>query len=261
MRAVIGGIIGARFFYIATRPDQFPDPLEWFMVWHGGLSLLGGITGAVLAGLPYVFRQRLSARLVLDSVAPGLALGIFIGRIGDLIIGEHLGGRTDFFLGWRCTGALRDPAAPYSWPGPTAQGCFEATVHQTALYDFLLGGAVFAALLLLERRPRFDGFFMAAFVVLYGSGRFVTDFARSADKNLVGTLTGSQVTALLAIAAVLLWILAARPTRRTPWAWSPPDFPHGWGDTDAEDPPSETQPAGDVATDSRPSDSEGPPHP
>lgn len=258
-RAVIGGIIGARFFYIVTRPDQFSDPLEWFMVWHGGLSLLGGITGAVLAGLPYVFRQRLSARLVLDSVAPGLALGIFIGRIGDLIIGEHLGGRTDFFLGWRCTGALRDPAAPYPWPGPTAQGCYEATVHQTALYDFLLGGALFAALLLLERRPRFDGFFMAAFVVLYGSGRFVTDFARSADKNLVGTLTGSQVTALLAIAAVLLWILTARPARRTPWAWSPPDFPHGWGDTEAEGPQGEARPAKGVATESRPSNP-APPH-
>jgi prolipoprotein diacylglyceryltransferase len=197
--------------------------------WHGGLSLLGGITGAVLAGLPYVFRQRRSAPLVLDSVAPGLALGIFIGRIGDLVIGEHLGGRTDFFLGWRCTGAIRDPAAPYPWPGPTAQGCFEATVHQTALYDFLLGGAVFAVLLSLERRPRFDGFFMAAFVALYGNGRFITDFARSADRNLVGTLTGSQVTTLLAIAAVLLWVLVTRPARRTPWAWSPPDFPNGWG--------------------------------
>ncbi|MBW3606310.1 MAG: hypothetical protein KY460_15680 [Actinobacteria bacterium] len=38
-------------------------------------------------------------------------------------------------------------------------------MHQTALYDFLLGGVVFAALLFLEQRPRFDGFFVAAFVV------------------------------------------------------------------------------------------------
>ncbi|MGH3665238.1 MAG: prolipoprotein diacylglyceryl transferase family protein, partial [Egibacteraceae bacterium] len=134
-----------------------------------------------------------------------------------------------FFLGWRCTGALRDPAAPYPWPGPTAQGCFEATLHQTALYDFLAGGLVFAVLMLLERRPRFDGFFMAAFVVLYGAGRFASDFARTADKNLLGTLTGSQVTVMLAVTAVLAWVAVARPDRRTPWAWSPPDFAHGWG--------------------------------
>lgn len=198
-------------------------------MWHGGLSLLGGITGAVLAGLPYVARRRLSVPLLLDSAAPGLALGIFIGRIGDLIIGEHLGGRTDFFLGWRCSGALRDPQAPYPWPGPTVQGCFDTAVHQTALYDFLTGGAVFAVLLILARRPRFDGFFFSAFVVLYGVGRFVSDFARLADKNLVGTLTGSQLTVIAAIAAVVAWGAMRRPWRRDVWAWSPPDFRHGWG--------------------------------
>ena len=228
-RAVIGGIIGARFFYIITRPDLFPDPVGWFQIWEGGLSLLGGITGAVLAGLPYVLRRRLSVPLVLDSIAPGLAVGIFIGRIGDLIIGEHLGGRTDFFLGWRCTGAVGDPAAPHPWPGPTAQGCFDTVVHQTAFYDFLTGGLVFVALLVLERRSHFDGFFMSAFVILYGTARFITDFAREADKDLVGTLTGSQIAALSAIVAVLAWIALRRPDRRTPRAWSPPDFDHGWG--------------------------------
>ncbi len=153
-RAAIGAIVGARLFYVVTRLDQFPDPLSWLEVWEGGLSLLGGITGGVLACVPFVLRSGFSVRLLLDSVAPGLALGIFVGRVGDLIIGEHLGGRTDFFLGWRCTGALRDPAAPYPWPGQAVeQGCFDVAVHQTALYDFLIGGAVFAALPLLERRP------------------------------------------------------------------------------------------------------------
>lgn len=228
-RAAVGAIVGARFFYVVTRLDQFPDPLSWFTVWEGGLSLLGGITGAVLAGVPYARRHDLSLPLLLDSVAPGLALGIFIGRIGDLIIGEHLGGRTDFFLGWRCSGAVGDPAAPHPWPGPTAQGCFDTAVHQTALYDSLSGGIVLVILLLLARRPRFDGFFMAAFVVLYGSGRFISDFAREADRDMIGTLTGSQITVLSAIVAVLVYVALARPWRRKPFAWSPPDFPHGWG--------------------------------
>ncbi len=51
-RAGIGAIVGARFFYVVTRLEQFPDPLSWFTVLEGGLSLLGGITGAVLAALP-----------------------------------------------------------------------------------------------------------------------------------------------------------------------------------------------------------------
>lgn len=230
-RAALGGIIGARFFYIVTRPDAFPDPLGWFRIWEGGLSLLGGIAGAILAGIPYVLRRRFSIALLLDSAAPGLALGIFLGRIGDMVIGEHLGGPTNFVLGWRCSGAFRDPGAPYPFPGAgpsTVQGCFDTAVHQTALYDFLAGGIIFAVLVLLERRPRFDGFFLAAFAVLYGTGRFITDFARAADKDLLGPLTGSQLAALAAIAAVAIWVAVRRPHRKTPYAWNPPDFDHPW---------------------------------
>lgn len=218
---VLGGILGARFFYVVTRLEQFPGVLSWFRVWEGGLSLLGGITGAVLLGLPYLYRHRLSARLVLDSVAPGLAVGILVGRTGDLIIGEHLGGRTDFALGWRCYGAVGDPAAPYPWPGPTAQGCFDVAVHQTALYDMLAAGLVFTVLVWLERRPRFDGFFASVFVVLYGTGRVLSDFAREADRDMVGTLTGSQISALVAITIVIGWLALRRPWRRAPWAWVP----------------------------------------
>jgi phosphatidylglycerol:prolipoprotein diacylglycerol transferase len=233
--AAVGAIIGARFFYIVTRLDEFPNPLGWFRIWEGGLSLLGGIAGAVLAGVPYVMRKRFSVPLMLDSVAPGLALGIFVGRIGDLIIGEHLGGETTFALGWRCTGAFRDAGAPHPFTGPVPQGCFDAVVHQTALYDFLAGGIVFGLLLLLERKPRFDGFFMLAFAVLYGTGRFITDFAREADKDLIGTLTGSQLTSLATIAIVLVWVVLRRPHRRTPYAWTPPNFAHGWGTAPAAD--------------------------
>ena len=255
-RVAIGAIIGARFFYVITRLDQFPDPLGWLRIWEGGLSLLGGIAGGTLAAVPFALRRRLSVPLMLDSAAPGLALGIFIGRIGDLIIGEHLGGPTNFILGWRCSGAFRDPLAPYPFPGAapqTVQGCFDTAVHQTALYDFLAGGVVLVVLLLLERRPRFDGFFMAAFAVLYGLGRFVTDFARAADKDLLGPLTGSQLAALGAVAAVLLWFVITRPDRREPYAWDPPDFDHPWDSDSSDDPsakpaePAEDADAGDSA--------------
>ena len=234
MLTALGTIVGARFFYILTHRDAFPTFASYFTIWEGGLSLLGGIAGGILFALPLALRQRLSVPLLLDSAAPGLAMGIFLGRIGDLVIGEHLGGPTSFFLGWRCSGDLRDPAAPYPYPGTAqVQGCFDAALHQTALYDFLAAGLVLAVLLVLERRPRFDGFFLVAFTVLYGAGRFLTDFGRETEAlfTIPGTaidITGSQVAVLAAIAAALAWVVVRRPQQRQPFAWDPPDFEHPW---------------------------------
>ena len=258
-RAAVGGIVGARFFYVVTRPDQFAGDgllatvVNWLSIWEGGLSLLGGIAGAILAGVPYVMRRKFSVPLLLDSAAPGLALGIFLGRVGDLIIGEHLGGETTFALGWRCSGAFRDAGAPYPFPGPgpsTVQGCFDTVLHQTALYDFLAGGIIFGALFLLERRPRFDGFFLLAFAVMYGMARFITDFARAADKDLLGPLTGSQLGGIGAIVAVAVWLLVRRPDRMLPYAWNPPDFDHPWDQPTEEPELDESGEAGAAVADS-----------
>ena len=226
-RTAIGAILGARFFYVVTRLEQFSSPLEWFTIWEGGLSLLGGIAGGTALSAVYVAKRRLDLRMGLDSAATGLALGIFLGRIGDLVIGEHLGGRTEFALGWRCTDNI-GIGPPVPWPGPTAPGCFDVAVHQTALYDFLAGGIIYARLVALERRPRWDGFFAVVFAVSYGTFRFVSDFARAADLDLVGPLTGSQVTSLAVIALVLGWVAGAKPWDRRPWAWNPPTFAHPW---------------------------------
>lgn len=223
-RAAIGGILGARIFYVATRPDQFDSLLEVLEIWAGGLSLLGGIAGAFILALPHIWRRRLSLPLLLDSLGPGLALGIFIGRIGDLVIGEHLGGRTDFVLGWRCSGQFvqgEGMLPPEAFTGPQVQGCFNAAVHQTALYDFLAGGVVFALILWLERRSRFDGFFGLTFGIGYATLRFLSDFARDADKDLLGPLTGTQLTTLAIIATGLVWLAATRPWTTTPYAWTP----------------------------------------
>ncbi|MBW3591186.1 MAG: prolipoprotein diacylglyceryl transferase, partial [Actinobacteria bacterium] len=67
------------------------DLLGIFKIWEGGISLIGGITGAVLFALPYMFKHKMGFWRTMDLAAPGLALGVVIGRIGDLIIGDHLG--------------------------------------------------------------------------------------------------------------------------------------------------------------------------
>lgn len=237
VRGAIGAIIGARLFFVLTHLDLYADdPLAALRIWEGGLTLLGGVAGGVLLALPAVVGGGLRARQLLDSAVPGVAAGIVIGRLGDLAIGDHIGPPTDFALGWRCTGNYWERATnsfgyvpPQPYPEgaadlPTA-GCFDTVVHQTALYDFATAGVVLLLLLSLERRARWDGFFLAAFVYGYGVLRFLTDFVRE-DRRLLG-LTGSQYTVLAAVLAMSLYLWWRKPWREDSWAWDL-EFDHPW---------------------------------
>lgn len=213
--ALIGAIVGARLAYVAGHlaevTDQFRDPLGIFKVWEGGISLLGGITGGVVGAIPYMRKHRLAFWPTMDLVAPGLALGIFVGRIGDLLIGDHLGKPTDFALGWRCLGDMGRPPLPASEYAaalargePPSLGCYDVVVHQTALYDFALAGVLFGVLVWLGRKQRRSGFLALVFGVWYGCARLIEDFLR-VDKRYFG-LTGSQITALV-VALICSYLL------------------------------------------------------
>ncbi len=234
--AALGAVVGARLFYVLTHlgDGYLQDPLSILAVYEGGLSFLGGLAGAILVVLPAVVRRRYRARQMLDAAAPGVALGLVVGRTGDLIIGEHLGPPTDFVLGWRCTGSWwteatnslgYSPPRPYPVGADPTQGCFQTAVHQTALYDWLTAGVVLAVLLWLERRPRWDGFFVAVFVYLYGGIRFVSEFVRP-DKFVLG-LTGSQWALLAGMAAMTVYLWWRRPWDERRWAWDL-EFDHPW---------------------------------
>lgn len=207
-RAILGALIGARLAYVVNHPGDFADdPLQALKVWEGGISLLGGIAGAVLAAIPVMRWQHLRFWSLMDAAAPGLALGILIGRIGDLVVGDHLGKPTDMPLGFRCTGA--DSASPCV--AAIGQG-----VQMPALYDVVSVSLLLGVLLWLRRRPRWDGFLILLFAAWYGTGRIVEDFFRIDVTHGTG-LTGSQWTSLIVVAASL-WVLLVG--RRTP----------GWGD-------------------------------
>ena len=240
--ALIGAIVGARLGYVLGHfgevTDNGKDLLGVFKVYQGGISLIGGITGAVLAALPYMIRRKMGFWRTMDLAAPGLALGIVIGRIGDLVIGDHLGKPTSFALGWRCLGEMGGPgpvaAAQYRAAlergSPPSLGCYDVTLHQTALYDFVSTILLLALLLWLGKRVRKPGFMILVFTVWYGSMRVITDFLR-VDKRYLG-LTGSQIMSGLAVLACLF--LLAR-FRGAPPRWAAPPAPVPEGETAASE--------------------------
>jgi phosphatidylglycerol:prolipoprotein diacylglycerol transferase len=238
MRVLVGSLVGTRLFYVINHLDQFPSPLDYFKVWQGGLTLLGGITGAVSLSYLYCRRRNIPFFKISDPAMPGLAAGLIFGRIGDLVIADHLGKPTSFFLGYRCP----IPAVVGETVGsPCPPGI---TVHQTALYDLFVAIALLVVLLVLRRKETYLGFLTLVFGAVYGLARFIEDFLR-ADKTIAG-LTGSQWVAL----AVSLYCIYVLTIRRTSPRWgtagseaeaeeeeedSPDDNPQGDSEDSSED--------------------------
>lgn len=204
-RAAIGSMIGARVAYSMNHFGDFDSPIEVFKIWEGGISLLGGIAGAILLGLPKIRSQGLSFWRVLDVALPGVTFGIALGRFGDLVIADHLGKPTDFFLGYVC------PNVETGSPCAAAVG---QAVHQPALYDIFSASLLFGLLMILRRRDRYDGFLTLVFGAWYGTGRLIEDFFRVDETHGTG-LTGSQWTAVV---VMTLCLYALVFLRRTPWA-------------------------------------------
>jgi phosphatidylglycerol:prolipoprotein diacylglycerol transferase len=226
--ALVASILGARLF---TVPVHLGDPGYGFsnIVGLGGdFSILGGYAGGILGGWLRMRMLKIDVRTHMDTAAAGLALGAVIGRIGDLAIVEHLGSRTDFFLGFgvkpghdlspqhnvlECVTTSRvDGLCAYPIDDSLA-----GIYHHTALYD-MLGAIVLLGVVFLLHRTwtnRRYGQLFSFWIVWYGFQRFLIDFARfdAADAGLnadsvVGPFTGSQWGGLLASllgVALLLW--------------------------------------------------------
>jgi phosphatidylglycerol:prolipoprotein diacylglycerol transferase len=235
--ALIGTIIGARLFFVIGHFSEFDGVADMLALWNGGLTLLGGIAGAVLINIPLFRRYHYSFFQVMDGAVIGLAFGIAFGRIGDLIIGDHLGKPTSWLLAFRYEGgnlsgfACAEGSCRATLEGgqvltithqvarltsPTGRLLAEGVgVHQTALYDMFFATCLFLVLYALSRAPRRLGVLTLVFGAVYGATRVVEDFLR-VDKRVFG-LTGSQWTGLtvsiICIVTLIAWAVGSRRPR------------------------------------------------
>jgi phosphatidylglycerol:prolipoprotein diacylglycerol transferase len=210
-RAVIGVIVGARLFFVVGHFGEFwPNVADIFRIWQGGIVFYGGVFGGIVAAYPYMRKHGLNFWHVMDAAAPGFPLGLVFGRIGDLVIGDHLGGRTHFAFGFRyeggqlpgCAGA--SPAISFITPQASCPRIGEV-VHQTALYDLWNVLVLLPVVLWLARKRRPDGFLIMFTATWYGGVRVLTDFARVAPDYW--GLRGTQWISIAIIVAGA-WYLA-----------------------------------------------------
>src|SRR5690606_3779525 len=82
------GILGARVFHILEYPQEFLQN-PWGMIFsRDGLSIYGGLIFGVVSGAIYLQKRGVPILPMLDALAPSLALGYAIGRIGCQISGD-----------------------------------------------------------------------------------------------------------------------------------------------------------------------------
>jgi len=194
---VLGGIVGARLYYVAFNWNYYgANPSQIPAVWRGGLAIHGGLIGGLLAGVWFARRHQIPLWRLGDTIAPNLILGQALGRFGNFMNGDAHGVPTD--LPWGMMFALETPAGAQFGATP---------LHPVMLYDMAINLGIFAVLWKLRTRPFRDGFLCGLYVLLYSAGRFVVELFR-ADSLMLGPFRAAQVVSLLAIlgGGALLWL-------------------------------------------------------
>ncbi len=195
--ALLGGLVGARLYYVAFNlSDYLQDPAEIYRVWKGGLAIHGGVIGGILLGGGYAWWRGLPVLRYLDIAAPSLAIGQAIGRWGNFFNEEAFGTPTD--LPWK----LYIPSSHR--PVEYAQSDF---FHPTFLYESLWDALVFALLVWVfrDRVIRAPGALFLAYLGLYSVGRFFTEALRT-DALMAGPLRVAQLVSVVGVAAAVIGV-------------------------------------------------------
>ena len=194
---VVCGILGARLFYVAFyAPDYFmANPWTVFDLRTGGLVFYGGLLGGLLGALGYIRKKRLSFWNLADILAPFLALGYSIARIGCFLNGCCYGKPTEL---------------PWGMVFPSVD---LVSRHPTQLYSSFLSFLLFAYLYRLFPRRSFSGQVFLAYLAGYGVIRFIVEFWR---ENLVvwQGFTIAQVIAFLVVLVVIPFYLSRKRNQK-----------------------------------------------
>ena len=213
--AVIGGIIGAKLWYVALTRDPGSLFERGGFVWYGGF--LGGTAAVILNG----WRLRVPLRWTMQLVAPALAAAYALGRVGCFLVNDDYGRPSN--LPW----AVRFPQGlPPSTAGnmqhlfgiPVPAGTDPSTVlavHPTQLYEVALMLGAFGVLWAWRTRPRPVGWLFGAYLVFAGVERFLVEILRAKDDRFLGPFTLAQLTSVILV-CVGAWILTAWRDRPDP---------------------------------------------
>ncbi|HVD47361.1 MAG TPA: prolipoprotein diacylglyceryl transferase [Candidatus Limnocylindria bacterium] len=191
---VLVGLIGARLLYVWENFKLFSGNLtRIFLVTEGGISQWGGLFGAMVGAYIWARRSAFSYWKLLDAAGAAAMIGLAIGRIGDVINGEHHG--TPTTLPWGV-----------EYVNPDTLGQPGQVVHPEVAYEMILTLVLFGAILPFHQRLKTrlpDGVLGLTYLGLYGAGRFFLSYFRT-DPAVFAGLRQAQLASLLMVAFALI---------------------------------------------------------
>lgn len=221
--AVIGGVLGARLYYVLLNyPRLLADPAGMLlsrggMVWYGGFLLATALV---------IWRIRtlgLPLGKTADAAGPALALAYAVGRMGCFLVGDDYGRPTDSWVG------IAFPVGPTpSTPGVISSQ-FGITVdpamiekygdvlpvHPTQLYETGISTLIFLLLWRLRGHNHKAGWLFMVWLALAGAERFFVEIFRAKDDRFFGVFTLAQMISLLLVGVGIVWMLKLRRGKGT----------------------------------------------
>jgi phosphatidylglycerol:prolipoprotein diacylglycerol transferase len=204
--AVIGGVVGAKLWYVALTQDLGSLLSRGGLVWYGGF--IGGAAAVLING----WRLKVPVRWTMQLGAPALAAAYALGRVGCFLVGDDYGRPTDLPWGVRFPQGIPPSTAGFlqshfgvAIPPGVDPGTILA-VHPTQLYETASMLAVFAVLWKLRARPSATGWLFGVYLLFAGAERFLVEILRAKDDRFLGPFTLAQVTSvgLILIGAALM---------------------------------------------------------
>lgn len=218
---VLGGIVGARIYYVIMRWDEYK--WDWKAIINtrnGGLAIYGGLIGAILVGLIICKVRKVKILPMLDVTVLGFLIGQSIGRWGNFINQEAFGTNTDSFLGMTGGTIQRSISDSMQIGGDLYQEgvnmLWEKPVHPCFLYESVWCLLGFVILAFWSKRRKYDGQIFLMYLAWYGAERFFVEGLRT-DSLMLGNIRVSQaLSAVIFIVSVILQIILFAKRKRDP---------------------------------------------
>ncbi len=205
--AILSGIIGSRLLWVIlfSPKGTWSSLYEIVAVWNGGLVYYGGLILSLFFGGIYVKKKKLPVGLTIDCFAPGMAIGIFFGRIGCFLNGCCFGKTCSLDAWYGVRFPAGSPASFHQYGMAAFQNIESQAVYPTQLISSFGGLITFLLILALFKYRKFPGQMTLYFLQIYGLFRFFIEYLRddTVPYFSYGSFGGFKAGQIVAIITVL----------------------------------------------------------